>query len=57
MIADLGATPFVRPKKRLRFLSLGRPAWKERLPRTQQDIEAFADSSTKGGWRRRTSPR
>lgn len=43
MITDLGATPFVRPKKHPRFLSLGRPAWKEMLLRTQQDPEAFAD--------------
>lgn len=43
MIADLGATPFVRPKKHPRFLSLGRPAWKEMLLRNQQDPEAFAD--------------
>lgn len=41
MIADLGATPFVRPKKHPRFLSLGRPAWKEMPFRNQQDPEAF----------------
>jgi hypothetical protein len=43
MIANLGATPFVRPKKHPRFLSLGRPAWKEMLFRNQQDSEAFAN--------------
>jgi transposase len=42
IIADLGATPFVRPKKHPRSLSHGRPAWKEMLLTNQRDTEAFA---------------
>ena len=50
IIADLGATPFVRPKRHPRSLRHERPAWKEMLLRNQRDTEAFAKELNQG-WR------
>ena len=43
LIADLGAAPFVKPKRQPELLSMGRPAWKHMLLRHREDPEGLAN--------------
>jgi transposase len=41
MIEDLGAIPFVKPKRHPKLLSMGRPAWKHMLMRHRDEPDEF----------------